>query len=134
MEEILMRYAILHKQSGQLIDYCESIEQASWFTNQADKFELVEIEKSSKIEVIYTELGGPNGYGHQESSFITYGGLLTCIKRLYSWMQSEARLWGPDPRDIRDYFKNCRLYINGEDKFEWFYQQYQKLDLKSLYV
>lgn len=129
-----MRYAILHKQSGQLIDYCESIEQAGWFTSQADKFELIEIEKSSKIEVIYTELGGPNGYGHQEPSFITYGGLLTCIKRLYSWMQSEARLWGPDPRDIRDYFKNCRLYVNGEDKFEWFYQQYQKLDLKSLYV
>lgn len=129
-----MKYAILHKQSGQLIDYCESIEQAGWFTNQADKFELVEIEKSSKIEVIYTELGGPNGYGHQEPSFITYGGLLTCIKRLYSWMQSEARLWGPDPRDIRDYFKYCRLYINGEDKFDWWYNQVQKINLKEIYI
>ena len=123
-----MKYAILSKSNGQLIDYCESIEQADWFVNQPDKFELVNTTHSSKIEVIYTELGGPCGYGHQEPSFTTYGGLLPCIRRLYKWMQEEARIWGPDPRDIRDYFKNCRLYVNGEDKFEWFYQQYQKLD------
>ena len=129
-----MKYAILSKSNGQLIDYCESTEQADWFVNQPDKFELVDTIHSSKIEVIYTELGGPWGYGHQEPSFTTYGGLLPCIRRLYKWMQEEARIWGPDPRDIRDYFKNCRLYVNGEDKFEWFYQQYQKLDLKSLYV
>ena len=129
-----MNCAILLKSNGQLIDYCESIEQANWFINQPDKFELVDTTHSSKIEVIYTELGGPWGYGHQEPSFTTYGGLLSCIRRLISWMQEESRVWGPDPRDIRDYFKNCRLYVNGEDKFEWFYQQYQKLDLKSLYV
>lgn len=129
-----MKYAILSKSNGQLIDFCESIEQANWFVNQPDKFELVDTTHSSKIEVIYTELGGPNGYGHQEPSFTTYGGLLPCIRRLISWMQREARVWGPDPRDVRDYFKNCRLYVNGEDKFEWFYNQYQKLDLKSLYI
>jgi hypothetical protein len=129
-----MRYAILSKSNGQLIDFCESIEQAKWFVNQPDKFELVDTTHSSKIEVIYTELGGPWGYGHQEPSFTTYGGLLPCIRRLISWMQKEARIWGPDPRDIRDYFKNCRLYVNGEDKFDWWYNQYQKLDLKSLYV
>ena len=129
-----MKYAILLKSNGQLMDYCESIEQAEWFVNQPDKFELVDTTHSSKIEVIYTELGGPWGYGHQEPSFTTYGGLLPCIRRLISWMQSIARTFGPDPRDIRDYFKNCRLYINGEDKFDWFYQQYSKLDLKSLYV
>ena len=129
-----MKYAIQHKISGQVIDYCETRDQAQWFLNQSNKFELVEIANASKIEVIYTELGGPNGYGHQEPSFTTYGGLLPCVRRLISWMQEEARVWGPDPRDIRDYFKNCRLYVNGEDKFEWFYQQYQKLDLKSLYV
>ena len=116
------------------MDYCESIEQADWFVNQPDVFELVDTTHSSKIEVIYTELGGPWGYGHQEPSFTTYGGLLPCIRRLYKWMQEEARVWGPDPRDIRDYFKNCRLYVNGEDKFDWWYNQYQKLDLKSLYV
>ena len=129
-----MKYAILSKSNGQLMDYCESIEQANWFVNQPDVFELVDTTHSSKIEVIYTELGGPNGYGHQEPSFTTYGGLLPCIRRLYKWMQEEARVWGPDPRDIRDYFKNCRLYVNGEDKFDWWYNQYQKLDLKSLYV
>lgn len=129
-----MKYAILSKSNGQLMDYCESIEQADWFVNQPDKFELVDTTHSSKIEVIYTEFGGPWGYGHQEPSFTTYGGLLPCIRRLYKWMQEEARVWGPDPRDIRDYFKNCRLYVNGEDKFDWWYNQYQKLDLKSLYV
>ena len=127
-------YAILHKTSGQLVDYCDSPEQAKWFIDQPDVFELVDINKSSKVEVIYTELGGPSSYGHQEPSFTTFGGLLPCIRRLISWMQSEARVWGPDPRDIRDYFKHCRLYINGESKFEWFYSQYNKIDLKSLYV
>jgi len=129
-----MKYAIQHKISGQVIDYCETKDQAKWFLNQPDKFELVDTTHSSKIEIIYTELGGPWGYGHQEPSFTTYGGLLPCIRRLISWMQKEARVWGPDPRDIRDYFKNCRLYVNGEDKFDWWYNQYQKLDLKSLYV
>lgn len=129
-----MKYAILLKSNGQLIDYCESIEQADWFVNQPNAFELVEIANASKVEVIYTELGGPNGYGHQEPSFTTYGGLLTCIKNLYKWIQSEARIWGPDPCDIKDYFKNCRLYVNGEDKFDWWHNQYQKLDLKSLYI
>ena len=129
-----MKYAILHKQSGQLIDYCESIEQASWFISQPNVFELVEIANASKVEVIYTELGGPWGYGHQEPSFITYGSFLPCIRRLYKWMQNEARAWGPDPRDIKDYFKYCRLYINGEDKFDWFYEQVQKLNMKEIYV
>ena len=129
-----MKYAIQHKISGQVIDYCETKDQAKWFVNQSDKFELVDTTHSSKIEVIYTELGGPWGYGHQEPSFTTYGGLLPCIRRLYKWMQEEARIWGPDPRDIRDYFKNCRLYVNGEDKFDWWYNQYQKLNMKELYV
>jgi len=129
-----MKYAILLKSNGQLVDYCDSPEQAKWFTDQSDKFELVDTTHASKIEVVYTELGGPWGYGHQEPSFTTYGGLLSCIRHLISWMQQEARSWGPDPRDIRDYFKNCRLYINGEDCFEWFYNQYSKLDLKALYI
>jgi len=126
--------AIISKLNGQLIDYCESIEQAEWFINQPNVFDVVDITNASKVEVIYSELGGPSGYGHQESSFITYGSLLVCIRRLCKWMQEETRVWGPDPRDIKGYFKNCRLYVNGEDKFEWWYNQYQKLDLKSLYV
>ena len=104
-----MKYAILSKSNGQLMDFCESVEQANWFINQPDKFELVEIANASKVEVIYTELGGPNGYGHQEPSFTTYGGLLPCIRRLISWIQEETRVWGPNPRDIRDYFKNTTI-------------------------
>lgn len=96
--------------------------------------ELVEIAKASKIIVQYTELGGPWGYGHQEESFATYGALLPCIRRLIKWMQSTARTFGPDPREIRDFFKNCRLYINGENKSEWLWEQINKLDLKTLYV
>ena len=63
-----MKYAIQHKISGQVIDYCETRDQAQWFLNQSNKFELVEIANASKVEVIYTELGGPSGYGHQEPS------------------------------------------------------------------
>lgn len=126
--------AIQHKISGQLIDLCETRDQAQTWLSYSNELELVDTNNSSKVEVIYTELGGPWGYGHQETSFETYGALLTCIRRLYAWMKNEARTWGPDPRDIKDYFKNCRLYINGEDKFDWFYDQYNKLNLKELYV
>lgn len=126
--------AVQHKVSGQLIDLCETRDQAQFWTSHYKEVELVDTTNASKIEVIYTELGGPWGYGHQEPSFTTYGGLLPCIRRLISWMQKEVRVWGPDPRDVRDYFKHCRLYVNGEDKFDWWYNQYQKLDLKSLYV
>lgn len=125
------KYAILYK--GAVLDYCNTKEQATHWIKM-DKIELVEIANASKIEVIYTELGGPNGYGHQEPSFTTYGGILTCIKRLYSWMQNEASIWGPDARDIRDYFRHCRLYINGEDKSTWLFKQVDNIDIKAIYV
>lgn len=122
-----MRYAVQNRNSGQLIDYCETREQAlCWLTSYP--VELVEIAKASKVVVEYTELSGP--WGHQEESFITYGGLLPCIRRLIKWMQSIASTFGPDPREIRDFFRHCRLYINGEDKSEWLWKQ----DLKALYV
>ena len=127
------RYAVQNRNSGQLIDYCETKEQAlNWITSYP--VEVVEIEKASKVAVEYTELSGPWGYGHQEESFITYGGLLPCIRRLIKWMQSIASTFGPDPREIRDFFKYCRLYINGEDKSEWLFKQVSKLDMKTLYV
>ena len=129
-----MKYAILCKPSGQLMDYCDSIEQARWFIDQPE-FELVEIANASKVEVIYTELSGPNGYGHQESSFITYGGLTTCIQRLIYWIQETFRTFGPDPRDVRDFFRHCSLYINGEDKTQWFRNQtVEKINTKTLYI
>lgn len=127
------RYAIQNKHSGQLIDYCETKEQAiHWLTSYP--VELVEVAKASKVVVEYTELSGPWGYGHQEESFCTYGGLLPCVRRLCTWMQNIARTFGPDPREIRDFFKYCRLYVNGEDKSEWLFKQVDKLDLKTLYV
>lgn len=128
-----MKYAIQNKRSGQLIDYCETKEQVlSWLTSYP--VEAVEIEKSSKVAVEYTELSGPWGYGHQEESFCTYGGLLTCIRRLIKWMQSTASTFGPDAREIKDFFRHCRLYVNGENKSEWLWEQMNKLDLKTLYV
>jgi len=125
------KYAILHK--GQVIDYCDTPDQAKYWLSEPNT-ELVEIAKASKVVVQYTELSGPWGYGHQEESFATYGALLPCIRRLCAWIQEEARTFGPDPREIRDFFKYCRLYINGEDKSEWLWKQIDKLNLKTLYV
>jgi hypothetical protein len=125
------KYAILY--NGVVLDYCNTKEQATYWMKM-NKVELVEIANASKVEVIYTELSGPNGYGHQDPSFTTYGGILTCIKRLYSWMQNEASIWGPDARDIRDYFRHCRLYINGEDKSTWLFKQADNIDIKAIYV
>lgn len=125
------KYAVLL--NGRVIDYCDTPAQASYWMSEGP-IELVEIAKASKVVVQYTELSGPWGYGHQEESFATYGGLLSCVRRLYTWIQEQARFWGPDPREIRDFFKYCRLYINNEDKSEWLWKQIDKLDLKALYV
>jgi hypothetical protein len=125
------RYAIQYK--GQVIDYCNTKEQATYWMKQ-HKVELVEIANASKIEVVYTELGGPWGYGHQEPSFTTYGGLLPCIRRLYSWIQSEASIWGPDARDVKDYFRHCSLYINGKNRTKWLLSQIDKIDRKTIFA
>lgn len=128
-----MKYAIQHKDTGRVIDYCETKEQASWWLNN-EPVELIEISKSSKLSVLYTELSGPWGYGHQEESFATYGGIKNCIRNLYKWIQSEARIWGPDARDIRDYFRHCSLTINGENKTQWLLNQIDKLSTNMIYV
>lgn len=129
-----MKYAILSKSNGQLMDYCESIEQAEWFVNQPNEFELVDTTHSSKIEVIYTELGGPSGYGHQEPSFTTYGGLLPCMRNLVKWMQSSARTFGPDWRDVKDFFRHCRLYVNNEDKSNWLFSQIELIHKDMIFA
>lgn len=125
------KYAVLL--NGQTIDYCDTPDQASYWMSEGP-VELVEIAKASKVVVQYTELSGPCGYGHQEESFATYGALLPCVRRLYKWIQEQARFWGPDPREIKSFFMYCRLYINGEDKSEWLFEQVNKLDLKALYA
>lgn len=127
-----MRYAIQHKTNGQLVDYCESIEQAAPLLEKCNYLELVELENSSKIELNYIELGGPWGYGCNTPEFTTYGGLLKCIRRLIQYLQDSARTFGPDPRDIKDYFRHCHLYVNGEDKSQWLWEQTDKINLKTI--
>lgn len=126
-------YAVQRKDNGQVVDYCETKEQSKWWL---DHYEFLEVVSTnlSHVEVSYAELGGPNGYGHQEESFATYGGLLRCIINLYKWMQETARVFGPDARDIRDFFRHCSLYVNGQDKTDWLIKQIDKLTIKQLYV
>ena len=120
-------YAIQRVDNGQVFDYCETKEQASYWLNMNNpRFELVPTN-TSNIIVTYTELGGPHGYGHQEESFATYGGIKRCMINLCKWMQREASLWGPDSRDIKDYFRKCSVMINEENRTEWFLSQVEKI-------
>lgn len=128
-----MRYAIQFKNNGVVVDYCDTKEQAQYWLNNYP-VELVDTSNASKVIVQYTELSGPWEYGHQEESFATYGGLKRCIINLYKWIQNEVRVWGPDVRDIRDYFRHCHLSVNGEDKTQWLLRQIDKLSLKEVYV
>lgn len=127
------RYAIQLKSNGIVIDYCETLGQAEhWLRNYP--VELVDTTKTSKVEVWYTELGGPWGYGHQEEAFATYGGLKRCIINLYKWIKNEISVWGPDIRDIKDYFRHCYLAVNGENKTQWLLQQIDRIDKNILFV
>lgn len=71
---------------------------------------------------------------NQEVSFETYGPLKVCIRRLYKWMQEESSFWGPDPRDVRDYFKHCTLYINEKSYTNWFQRQVESINMRTLYI
>ena len=128
-----MEYAVLHK-NGQLIDCYPSLEQAKRVLALYPDLELVDTSKATKLTVTYTELGGPWGYGHQEPSFITYGPLKKCISNLIKWMQETARVFGPDARDIRDYFRHCSLYVAGQDKTKWLMKQVDGINMKTMYV
>lgn len=127
-------YAIQRKDNGQLVDYCETMEQAKQWLDHCSFLEVVTINNASKVIVTYTELSGPSGYGHQEESFVTYGGITRCIINLYKWMQETTRTFGPDARDIRDFFRHCSLQVNDKDKSEWLSKQIDKLNIKTLYL
>lgn len=129
-----MKYAIQHKVSGQLIDYCDTMEQAQPMLNWSSELEIVDTNNASKIEVIYTELGGPWGYGHQEPSFITYGGIMKCMRNLYKWIQDSARIFGPDSRDVKDFFRHCSLYVNDVDRTQWLLGQIDKINTKTIFA
>lgn len=129
------KYAVLQKKSGQLHCTCETMEQVNTVLSiKKAEWEVRNISRSSHLKVVYTELGGPWGYGHQEPSFETYGPLLICIIRLYKWMQEESSFWGPDPRDVRDYFKHCSLYINGKSYSDWLFKQVENINMHTLYI
>ena len=120
-------YAIQRLDNGQVFDYCENEEQAAyWLKMDSPRFELVPTNLS-KIIVTYTELGGPHGYGHQEEAFTTYGGIVRCLINLCKWVQMEMAIFGPDSRDIKDYFRKCSVMINEENRTEWFLSQIEKI-------
>ena len=123
----MKKYAIQRISTGQVIDYVDSPEQASLCIQREEGFEIIPTNTSS-IVVTYAELGGPNGYGHQEEAFATYGGIVRCIINLYKWAINEAYFWGPSPRDIRDYLGKCQVTANGQDKTRWFLSQVDKLN------
>lgn len=81
------KYAVQRIDNGRVIDYVDSPEQASFWIQREEGFEIVPTNTSSVV-VTYTELGGPNGYGHQEESFKTYGGIVRCIINLYKMYEA----------------------------------------------
>lgn len=122
----IRKYAVQRIDNGQVIDYVDTLEQASFWIQKEEGFEIVATNTSSVV-VTYTELGGPNGYGHQEEPFTTYGGIVRCIINLYKWAIKEASFWGPSPRDIKDYLKKCSVIVNGQDRTQWFLAQVDKI-------
>lgn len=114
-----MKYAVQHRKNGQLIDLFDTLESAKKMVESVKaELEIIDTTNACKVVVRYAELGGPNDYGHAEESFITYGSLKRCITNLYKWTVETAEVFGPDIRDIRDYFKNCSLTVDGVDKSE----------------
>ena len=122
----MRNYAIQRIDNGQVIDYVDSIEQASFWMQKG--FEIV-ATSTSNVTVTYTELGGPNGYGHQEEPFKTYGGIVRCIINLYKWVKQEVSVWGPNLWEVKSYFRRCHVTVNGQDKTEWFLTQIDKLKI-----
>lgn len=92
--------------------------------NPGINIDVVDTDKASHLKVTYTELTSPYGYGHHEVSFETYGGIKECLIRLVNWVKTQERIFGPDWRDIRDYFRNCNVYVNDQDKTRWFNRVY----------
>lgn len=127
-------YALQNMHNGQFIAPFDSKESAKSLMDKYDYLELVDMENSTKIELNYIELGGPWGYGCNTPEFTTYGGLLKCVRNLIKYLQDSARTFGPDPRDIKDYFRHCHLYVNGEDKSQWLWKQTEKINLKDIIV
>lgn len=135
------RYAVQFKSTGEVIEKMETKEDVDKYmsylreTKQDHLFEVVDTKGLSCVSVSYTEMGGPWGYGHQEESFRTYGSLVRCLINLEKFIQEYTRSFGPDPRDVYDYFRHCSLTVNGKSRTEWFHKKYtHKINMKTLYI
>lgn len=127
-------YSIQRRDDGVHIMHVNTIEEANKFLQQYPEYEAVSTNTSC-IVVRYTELGGPWGYGHQEESFRTYGETNQCFINLRKWVNSTARIFGPDYRDIQDFFRHCSVEVNGEDLTSVFIYNVNKLITKEyLYI
>lgn len=130
-----MKYAVQHKNYGQLVCECDTLADALKVVDHNSSYlEAIEIDNSSHLIVNYIELGGPYGYGHQEVSFETYGGLIRVIINFYKWVQHTTRVFGPDYRDVKDFFRHCSLYVNGVDKTDWLIKQVHKLNKDKIFI
>ena len=131
-------YAIQLLKTGEVYTTFESIQEAQKFMNNYPKsselFTCVDTTNKSKLSVEYAEMSGPWGYGHQEVSFETYGSLMECIRRFYNWVFETAKVFGPDWRDVYDYFRNCSLIINGKSYDNWFIKQKEKITKDKIYI
>lgn len=133
-------YAIQFKVSGQLVYCCDTQEEAVSFVRTNPNLEVINTNNLLKVSVNYTELGGPNGYGHQEESFASYGSLNRVTYNLFKWAKETTSIFGPNYMDIKDFFKNCkvRLIINNQEEIdltETFNKEFvDKLNNKILYL
>lgn len=133
-------YAIQFKVSGQLVYCCDTQEEAVSFVKTNPNLETINTDNLIKVSVQYTELGGPNGYGHQEESFVSYGSLNRITSNLFKWAKKTTSTFGPNYMDIKDFFKNCkvRLIINNQEEVDitnQFNKEFvDKLNRKILYL
>lgn len=122
-------YAVQYKTNGSLVDLYPTLEDASAiFHEYPNIFEIVDTDTASSIRVEYIEISTANSYGHQEVSFETYGGIIPCLNNFYKWVLEECKIFGPDYRDIKDYFNHCSVYVNSINKTKWFQKEVAKMN------
>ena len=108
-------YSIQWRDNGAHIMHMDTIEEAQDLIKHYPECEYVSTNTSCVI-VWYCEPSGPYGYGHSEESFRTYGGIIRCYINLIKWVNDTIRTFGPDYREIKEFFKYCQLEINEENK------------------
>ena len=122
----LIMYSVQRKDNGVHIMHVDTIEEAQNFVKHYPECEYIPTNTSCII-VRYCEPSGPYSYGHAEESFRTYGGIIRCYINFIKWVNSIIRLFGPDYREIKDFFKYCHLEVNEEDRTTDFLNYIDKL-------